>query len=423
MRKIIIEGGHPLSGEVEISTAKNSVLPILAASILADSPVILKKLPQIRDVKTMLELLKRFGVEIDDKDYNEVKIDASHVLFTVAPYEIIKTMRASFIVLGPLTAKMGRCRVSMPGGCAIGTRPVDLHLKGLKKLGATIEIEEGYILAKAPKLKGNRIVLDFPSVGATENLMMAATLAEGETIIENAAREPEIVDLANFLQKMGADIEGAGTHTIHIYGLESLKGTEYQPIPDRIEAGTFIIAGSMMAGPQGITVKNVEINHLDVLFEKLAMSGAQFEIDEKEKKCHIFRNKHVQPLDITSAPYPGFPTDLQAQIMAMLIFAEGTSLIKEEIFENRFMHVAELKRMGANIEIKNSTAIIKGIKTLTGAPVMVSDLRAGAAMILAALKAEGKTIISRIYHIERGYENLVKKLQNLGAKIMYNTKV
>ncbi|MCK5684254.1 UDP-N-acetylglucosamine 1-carboxyvinyltransferase [bacterium] len=413
MKKLIVKGGRTLKGTVTVSSSKNSILPLLAASLLSNGEVTLEALPAIRDVSTMIELLRRFGAKITNEKYSTVKIDPTTAMFVEAPYEIIKTMRASFIVLGPLLAKMGRARVSMPGGCAIGNRPIDLHLEGLKKLGACIDIEEGYILAKASRLRGNKISLNFPSVGATENLMMAASMATGETVIENAAREPEIVDLADFLRKMGADIHGDGSDTLHIIGVDELKPVVFRPIPDRIEAATYIIAGAM-AGDT-VEVKNIVPDHLEIVLSKLRTAGVQMEVFDN--RCIVKGCKRFNAVDFKSTPYPGFPTDLQAQMMILLCLAEGQSVVREEIFENRFMHVAELKRMGADIEIKNRKAVIRGVKKLKGAPVMVSDLRAGAALLLAALVAEGQTVLNRIYHLERGYDNFVDKFIGLGADL------
>ncbi len=418
MKKLIVKGGRTLNGTVTVSSSKNSILPLLAASLLSNGEVTLEALPAIRDVSTMIELLRRFGAKITIEKNSIVRIDPTTAMFVEAPYEIIKTMRASFIVLGPLLAKMGRARVSMPGGCAIGNRPIDLHLEGLKKLGACIDIEEGYILAKASRLKGNKISLKFPSVGATENLMMAASMANGETVIENAAREPEIVDLADFLRKMGADIHGDGTDRLHIIGVDELKPVVFRPIPDRIEAATYIIAGAMAGGT--VEVKNIIPEHLEIVLSKLKAAGVKMKISSDS--CIVQGCRQIKAVDFKSKPYPGFPTDLQAQMMILLCLADGKSIVREEIFENRFMHVAELKRMGADIEIKNRKAVIRGVKKLKGAPVMVSDLRAGAALLLAALVAEGQTVLNRIYHLERGYDNFVDKFIGLGADLKLSNK-
>ncbi|WP_197051380.1 UDP-N-acetylglucosamine 1-carboxyvinyltransferase [Caloranaerobacter azorensis] len=413
MAKIIVEKSPPLKGTVRISGAKNSALPIIAASLLSTGECILEDVPDLRDVDVICEVLSSLGSDVKRVSREKLQINASIIDNFEAPYELMKKMRASFLVMGPLLARMGKARVSMPGGCAIGTRPIDLHLKGFKALGAEIEVGHGYVEASADKLKGERIYLDFPSVGATENIMMAAALAEGETIIENAAQEPEIVDLANFLNKIGGDIKGAGTSTIKIKGVKTLYGGRHQIIPDRIEAGTFMVAAAITKGD--IIVENVVVDHVKSIIAKLKETGA--EIIEDGDKIRVIGKKNIKSIDIKTMPYPGFPTDMQAQFMALMSVANGTSIIIETVFENRFMHVDELKRMGANIKIEGRSAIIQGTNKLMGAPVKATDLRAGAALILSGLVAEGETEISNIFHIDRGYSNIEQKLSKLGAKI------
>ncbi|SHH78644.1 UDP-N-acetylglucosamine 1-carboxyvinyltransferase [Caloranaerobacter azorensis DSM 13643] len=413
MAKIIVEKSPPLKGTVRISGAKNSALPIIAASLLSTGECILEDVPDLRDVDVICEVLSSLGADVKRVSREKLQINASIIDNFEAPYELMKKMRASFLVMGPLLARMGKARVSMPGGCAIGTRPIDLHLKGFKALGAEIEVGHGYVEASADKLKGERIYLDFPSVGATENIMMAAALAEGETIIENAAQEPEIVDLANFLNKIGGDIKGAGTSTIKIKGVKTLYGGRHQIIPDRIEAGTFMVAAAITKGD--IIVENVVVDHVKSIIAKLKETGA--EIIEDGDKIRVVGKKNIKSIDIKTMPYPGFPTDMQAQFMALMSVSDGTSIIIETVFENRFMHVDELKRMGANIKIEGRSAIIQGTNKLMGAPVKATDLRAGAALILSGLVAEGETEISNIFHIDRGYSNIEQKLSKLGAKI------
>ncbi|KGG80668.1 UDP-N-acetylglucosamine 1-carboxyvinyltransferase [Caloranaerobacter azorensis H53214] len=413
LAKIIVEKSPPLKGTVRISGAKNSALPIIAASLLSTGECILEDVPDLRDVDVICEVLSSLGSDVKRVSREKLQINASIIDNFEAPYELMKKMRASFLVMGPLLARMGKARVSMPGGCAIGTRPIDLHLKGFKALGAEIEVGHGYVEASADKLKGERIYLDFPSVGATENIMMAAALAEGETIIENAAQEPEIVDLANFLNKIGGDIKGAGTSTIKIKGVKTLYGGRHQIIPDRIEAGTFMVAAAITKGD--IIVENVVVDHVKSIIAKLKETGA--EIIEDGDKIRVIGKKNIKSIDIKTMPYPGFPTDMQAQFMALMSVANGTSIIIETVFENRFMHVDELKRMGANIKIEGRSAIIQGTNKLMGAPVKATDLRAGAALILSGLVAEGETEISNIFHIDRGYSNIEQKLSKLGAKI------
>lgn len=414
MPKIIVSEGKPLKGVVRVSSAKNSVLPIIAASILGDKESILEEIPYLTDVKVMADLLKCFGVDIeffDDK--NKLRIKCSNITNTTAPYELVNKMRASILVMGPLLARTGVAKISLPGGCAIGTRPVDLHLKGFAAMGAEINQEHGFIEAKVNgKLKGSKIYLDFPSVGATENIMMAAVLAEGQTIIENAAIEPEIVDLATYLTSIGADIKGAGTDTIKINGVKSLGGTTHTAIPDRIEAGTFMTAAAITGGD--VLIENIVPDHVKPITAKLREVGV--EISEELSSIHVKAGDNINPIDIKTHPYPGFPTDMQPQMTSLMTKAKGTSMIIETIFENRFMHLAELKRMGANVKIEGRSAIIEG-SPLTGAKVKATDLRAGAALILAGMIAEGTTEITDIEHIERGYVKIHEKLRALGANI------
>lgn len=413
LAKIIVEKSPPLKGTVRISGAKNSALPIIAASLLSTGKCILEDVPDLKDVDVICEVLSSLGADVKRVSREKLQINASIIDNFEAPYELMKKMRASFLVMGPLLARMGKARVSMPGGCAIGTRPIDLHLKGFKALGAKIEVGHGYVEASAAKLKGEKIYLDFPSVGATENIMMVASLVEGETIIENAAQEPEIVDLANFINKIGGDVKGAGTSTIKIKGVKALNGGRHQIIPDRIEAGTFMVGAAITGGD--VTIENIVVDHIKSIIAKLREAGV--EIIEDGDKIRVIGKKSIKAIDIKTMPYPGFPTDMQAQFMALMSVADGTSVIIETVFENRFMHVDELKRMGANIKIEGRSAIIQGTNKLMGAPVKATDLRAGAALILSGLIAEGKTEISNIFHIDRGYSNIEQKLSNLGAKI------
>ncbi|HOK08112.1 MAG TPA: UDP-N-acetylglucosamine 1-carboxyvinyltransferase [Candidatus Hydrogenedens sp.] len=413
MDKIIIRGNNPLKGKVQIRGAKNAVLPLMAASILAEEPCVLHNVPCLHDVFTMDKLLSQMGLQIEFTGRFMTIVTPNRISPT-APYDLVRKMRASFFVLGPLLARCGKARVSLPGGCAIGTRPVDIHLKGLEQLGAKIRLEEGYVVAEG-RLKGTDIYLDFPSVGATENLIMAAVRAKGITRLFNPAQEPEIVDLANFLNKMGAEIEGAGTEVIKIKGIKSLGGTEHNVIPDRIEAGTFLIAGLATFGD--VQVDSVIPEYLSTFISKLNELGADVQIGSSYIRVKS-PQKPLKAINITTLPYPGFPTDLQAQMMALLTCAEGTSVIKETVFENRFLHVAELIRMGADITLEGNTAIIRGTEKLIGAPVMASDLRASAALVIAGLMAkEGETIISRVYHLDRGYERIEERLASLGADI------
>ena len=415
MEKLIVKGGNRLVGAVKTSGAKNAVLPIIAASILGTTPSHLDEVPMLEDVHTISEVLKCLGLAVEcSPEKNVLDIDSTEITSYEAPYELVRTMRASFLVMGPLLARIGKARISMPGGCAIGARPIDIHLKGFEALGVKIEQGHGYIEASAPEgLKGTSIYFDFPSVGATENIMMAASLAEGTTILENAAEEPEIVDLANYLNKMGAKIRGAGTDTIRIEGVEKLHGADYTIIPDRIEAGTYMIAAAMTGGD--IVVENVLPEHQKPLIAKLREAGAV--VEENIDKVRVIGKNPLKAVSIKTLPYPGFPTDMQAQMMAMMVIAEGRSKVTETVFENRFMHVVELNRMGAQISTEGRSAVIDGPCKLTGCDVRATDLRAGAAMILAGLVAEGTTRIGDLHHIDRGYENIVAKLKNLGADI------
>ncbi len=415
MEKLIVKGGNRLVGAVKTSGAKNAVLPIIAASILGTTPSHLDEVPMLEDVHTISEVLKCLGLAVEcSPEKNVLDIDSTEITSYEAPYELVRTMRASFLVMGPLLARIGKARISMPGGCAIGARPIDIHLKGFEALGVKIEQGHGYIEASAPEgLKGTSIYFDFPSVGATENIMMAAALAEGTTILENAAEEPEIVDLANYLNKMGAKIRGAGTDTIRIEGVDKLHGADYTIIPDRIEAGTYMIAAAMTGGD--IVVENVLPEHQKPLIAKLREAGAV--VEEDIDKVRVIGKNPLKAVSIKTLPYPGFPTDMQAQMMAMMVIAEGRSKVTETVFENRFMHVVELNRMGAQISTEGRSAVIDGPCKLTGCDVRATDLRAGAAMILAGLVAEGTTRIGDLHHIDRGYENIVAKLKNLGADI------
>lgn len=411
MDKFIIEGPVKINGSVEVSKAKNACLPILAGVLLSAKPITLRKVPKLRDINTMKKILEVMGVKITIEG-DDWTFDASNITSTEAPYELVKTMRASICVLGPLLARFGKGKVSLPGGCAIGTRPIDIHLTNLEKMGAAIKIEAGYVNAETSKLQGVHLPLNFPSVGATENLMMAAVLAEGETVIENAALEPEVSDLANFLISMGAKITGVDSQTLHITGVKELHGTDYTIIGDRIEAGTFI-CGALMTGGD-LVVKGFNPKHLDFVIDKLKAAGAQIEVGKDF--VHVKPSK-LKPLKLETHPYPGFPTDLQAQFVALMMTIDGYSLITENIFENRYMHVPELIRLGAQIELKGSTAIITGNAPLKAAPIMCTDLRASAALVLAACCTEGKTEIQRVYHIDRGYEKIDQKLVDLGVKL------
>jgi UDP-N-acetylglucosamine 1-carboxyvinyltransferase len=412
--KLLITGGTPLAGRVRISGAKNAALPILAATLLADSPVVIANIPHLRDITTTMELLGRMGVQLVVDESMQVEVDASSVRELFAPYDLVKTMRSSILVLGPLLARFGQAVVSLPGGCAIGSRPVDLHLQGLARMGAEVRVENGYIHARARRLRGARLCLDLVTVTGTENLMMAATLADGVTVIENAAREPEVVDLASCLVSMGARIEGAGTDTITVEGVERLSGTRYEILPDRIETGTYLVGAAISGG--SIRVHDARPATLEAVLEKLVEVGAELRVGEDwiDLDMHGARPRAVS---LRTAPYPAFPTDMQAQFTALNAVAEGTGVISETVFENRFMHVQELQRMGADIRLEGNTAVIRGVERLTGAPVMATDLRASASLVLAGLVAEGDTVVDRIYHIDRGYECIEEKLAQLGARI------
>lgn len=414
--KIIVTGGRKLSGEVRISGAKNSVLPIIVATLLAEGRCVLDDVPRLADVQIIKDVLESLGADITFTD-NTMKVDGAPVNKVQAPIEYIKKMRASVLIMGPLLARFGRAVLSLPGGCAIGARPIDLHLKGLEVLGASIQIRDDEVVAEVPggRLKGDRIFLRVPSVGATENLMMAASLAEGVTVIENAAEEPEIVDLANFLNAMGADVRGAGTGVIRITGVEHLHGANHTIIPDRIEAGSYLLAGAITGST--VRVTNCIADHLRPVLDKIVESGATVEVDEVANTVTVHGAEKIRPVDVKTLPYPGFPTDMQSQFMAYMTVAEGTCQFTETIFENRFMHVDELRKMGANIQAEGRNAFITGVPKLHGAAVRATDLRAGAALIIAGLAAEGETTVSDLYHLDRGYEDLIGKFQSLGADI------
>ncbi|MDT7525913.1 MULTISPECIES: UDP-N-acetylglucosamine 1-carboxyvinyltransferase [Idiomarinaceae] len=414
MQKLVIQGGTSLQGEVVISGAKNAALPILMAAILPSEPVTLTNVPALQDVRTSLKLLAELGVTNTALGPNSYEIQPQGLHHHVASYDLVKTMRASILVLGPLLSKFGEAQVSLPGGCAIGARPVNLHIEGLRQMGATITVENGYIHAKVDgRLRGATLLMDMVSVTGTENLMAAATLADGVTVIENAAREPEVVDLARFLNAMGADIRGAGTDTITIHGVERLHGGSYSIQPDRIETGTFLVAALATGGD--VTCRNTDPTMLDAVLKKLTEAGAT--ITKGADWIRLQAPTRPQPVTIVTAPHPAFPTDMQAQFCALNAIADGTGWVRETIFENRFMHVPELRRMGANIELEGNTAISKGVAELTGAQVMCTDLRASASLVIAGLVAKGETVVERIYHIDRGYEAIEKKLQGLGANI------
>jgi len=425
MDSIIIQGGRPLSGTVEASGAKNAALPLLAAAILTDKPVVYHRMPHLRDITTMITLLANQGAEVSMDDHGRVYVDTATSNNPEAPYEMVKTMRASALVLGPLLARFGRARVSLPGGCAIGARPMDMHLKGLEAMGAVISVEHGYVDASIAggRLHGARIAFDKVTVTGTENLMMAATLADGETILENAAREPEVVNLANSLRSMGAEISGDGSGNILVCGVTSLHGADLSVIADRIEAATYLAAGLISGGD--VTVRNIHADLLDTFLARLRDAGAVVEVGNAEAdrdswiRCKA--NGRLHSVNIETSPHPGFPTDLQAQFMALMCVASDSSVIRETIFENRFMHVQELRRMGARIVLNGNTAVVDGIKALSGAPVMATDLRASASLVLAGLAASGETVISRVYHIDRGYERIEEKLGQLGASIQRST--
>ena len=414
MDKLQITGGVTLEGEIRISGAKNATLPVLAAALLADGPVTIGNVPHLHDVTTMIELLARMGVTVTVDEKMRIEVDPSSIKECFAPYELVKTMRASILVLGPLVARYGRADVSLPGGCAIGARPVNIHVAGLQAMGVDIHIEGGYIRARAGRLHGARLVLDTVTVTGTENLMMAATLADGQTVIENAAREPEVIDVANFLIAMGARIVGAGTDKIVINGVKSLHGTHYDVLPDRIEAGTYLVAAAITGGH--IRVKNTRPEHLDAVLAKLAEAGAKIDTGPDWVELDM-GGRRPRAVDVRTAPYPAFPTDMQAQFAALDTVANGVGTVVETIFENRFMHMLEMRRMGAEIRLEGNTAIIHGVDELTAAPVMATDLRASASLVLAGLVARGRTDIERIYHIDRGYEAIEEKLAQLGAQI------
>jgi UDP-N-acetylglucosamine 1-carboxyvinyltransferase len=412
MKSIIINGGRKLNGEVTISGAKNAALPILAACLLCEGEHRIANVPSLVDVKTLARIMRNMGATVELTDHSAI-IDSSLLAIPEAPYDLVRTMRASVLVLGPLVARFGKARVSLPGGCAIGARPVNLHIMGLQKMGANVDIEHGYVVATAKRLKGAQIYFDIVTVTGTENLMMAAVLAEGETVLENAAREPEVVDLAHALTRMGARITGAGTDVIRINGVEKLRPLDYTVLPDRIETGTFVIAAAITGGE--IAIRNCSPGHLDALLSKVSETGGEISLNNGTLSVRGAGN--IKPVDIKTLPYPGFPTDMQAQFMSLMSLAQGTSVINETIFENRFTHVAELRRMGADIVIEGRSAVVKGVPKLSGAPVMATDLRASASLILAGLAAEGQTVVSRIYHLDRGYENIEEKLSALGADI------
>ncbi|MEL7648021.1 MAG: UDP-N-acetylglucosamine 1-carboxyvinyltransferase [Sedimentibacter sp.] len=415
MERIIVKKSSGLKGSIRVDGSKNSILPILAATLLSDEECIIHDIPYLQDVNVMCSLLEVLGAKVEKLDENTLKIKAENITTCEAPYELISKMRASFLVMGPLLTRCKSAKVYMPGGCAIGTRPIDLHLKGFKYLGAEIKSESGYVNASSERLVGRDIYLDFPSVGATENIIMAAALADGDTVLENAAEEPEIVDLANFINSMGGNIVGAGTKTIRIKGVKKLHKTEHTVIPDRIEAGTYMVAAAATGGD--VIVENVVSSHLQPVIAKLREAGAV--VEEFDDKIRVHSDGNIKPVDIKTLPYPGFPTDMQAQFMAMLSVAEGTSIIHETIFENRFMHANELLRMGADVKIEGSSAVMKGRSGLSGAKVKATDLRAGAALIIAGLLADGETEVSEVYHIKRGYANIIEKLRNIGADITY----
>ncbi len=414
MAKILISGGEPLNGEVQISGAKNAVLPILAATLLADGPMEISNVPHLHDVTTTMELLGRMGVQLTVDEKLRITVDPSTITSHVAPYDLVKTMRASILVLGPLVARFGAAEVSLPGGCAIGSRPVDQHIRGLRALGADINVENGYIVARASRLRGARIVMDMVTVTGTENIMMAAALASGTTVIENAAQEPEVLDLALCLNAMGARISGAGTATIVIEGVERLHGCNYEVLPDRIETGTFLVAGAITRGR--VLAKRARPDTLDAVLNKLEESGAHIDTGNDWIEVNM-RGNRPRAVNLTTAPYPAFPTDMQAQFIALNAAAEGVGVVTETVFENRFMHIQELQRLGADIRVEGNTAISRGVTTMSGAPLMATDLRASASLVLAGLVANGETTVDRIYHIDRGYENIEEKLGGLGARI------
>ena len=414
MDRLLIRGGNALSGSVRVSGAKNAALPILAGTLLSPEPVAIRNVPQLKDVATTITLLQSMGVEVTFDDKLDVEVDASSVTARRAPYELVKTMRASILVLGPLVARFGEADVSLPGGCAIGARPVNLHVQGLQAMGADVVVENGYIRARAQRLKGAHVVFDTVTVTGTENLMMAAALADGETVLENAAREPEVIDVADFLNAMGARIRGAGTSTIHIDGVSDLAGATHTVVPDRIEAGTYLVAAAMTGGK--LRLNGARPEHLEAVIAKLQEAGATIRSGSDWIEIDM-QGRRPRAVDIRTSPYPGFPTDMQAQFCAMNAMADGVGTIKETIFENRFQHVLELQRMGADIRIEGNTAVCRGVGRLTAAPVMATDLRASAGLVLAGLAADGDTMVDRIYHVDRGYERIEEKLRQLGADI------
>jgi UDP-N-acetylglucosamine 1-carboxyvinyltransferase len=415
MDKLIITGGRPLNGEIKISGAKNAALPILAATLLARAPVTIANVPHLQDITTMMRLLGSMGIQLTVDEHMKIEVDSNHVENYYAPYDLVKTMRASILVLGPLLARYGKAEVSLPGGCAIGSRPVDIHLKGMIALGAEVEVENGYIKASAKqRLKGTDFLFDIVTVTGTENMIMAACLAEGQTILRNAALEPEVEDLAKFLNVLGAKISGAGTDTIVIDGVEGLSGGHYQVLPDRIEAGTYLVAGAMTRGH--IKIKDIDPAIMSAVLAKLREAGADITLGDTWIELNM-HGKRPLAVNIVTNPYPAFPTDMQAQFMAMNTVADGVGLVTENVFENRFMHVQELQRMGAKIELNGKTATCVGVETLTGAPVMATDLRASASLVLAALVADGETMVDRIYHVDRGYQDIEQKFTQLGATI------
>ncbi|MGB5717754.1 MAG: UDP-N-acetylglucosamine 1-carboxyvinyltransferase [Gammaproteobacteria bacterium] len=414
MDKLIITGGNVLEGNIRISGAKNAVLPIMAATLLADSPVTIRNVPHLHDVTTTMELLGRMGVHLTLNEKMDIVVDATTIDSLYAPYDLVRTMRSSILVLGPMLSRYGSADVSLPGGCAIGSRPVNLHIKGLQAMGADVEVINGYIKARVDRLKGARLVMDMVTVTGTENLMMAATLADGVTVIENAAREPEVTDLANCLNCMGAKISGAGTDTIVIEGVERLSGTEYKVVPDRIEAGSYLVAAAITRGH--IKIKDARPDIMDAVLQSLREAGADLTVGDDWIELDM-HGRRPRAVNVHTAPYPAFPTDMQAQFTALNALAEGTGTITETVFENRFMHVQEMQRMGAQIQLEGNTAICTGVERLAGAPVMATDLRASASLVLAGLMADGDTTIDRIYHIDRGYERIEEKLAQLGADI------
>ncbi len=413
MDAFIIRGGRVLEGRTQVRGAKNAILPIMAASLLTDGRCVIENVPTLRDITTMSNVLRQMGVEVEHDDKGVLTIDSRGLKNHVAPYELVRTMRASILVMGPLLARLGRAKVALPGGCAIGLRPIDIHLKGIEALGAQIKTGRGYVQVSGKKLRGTEISLDYASVGATENLMMASVLAEGKTIIDNAAREPEIQDLAKFLRALGAEIDGEGTSRIMIHGVKCLGSARHVVIPDRIEAGTYLVAGLITGG--AVTVDGIVEEHMEPILSKFEEAGANVKV--RDNSITVTPSPRPRPLEIRTSPYPGFPTDMQAQFMALMAVTPGRSSITETVFENRFMQVAELNRMGADVRIERNTAIINGVKRLSGAEVMASDLRASAALVLAGLVADGETKILRIYHIDRGYEQIERRLKKLGADI------